>query len=44
VIAGSGRAAARGLITSANFNDDAQRHAFEAGWLVAPHPLVPPHP
>ncbi len=38
MIADSSRAAAWGLITSANFNDDAQRHTFEAGWLEAHTP------
>jgi phosphatidylserine/phosphatidylglycerophosphate/cardiolipin synthase-like enzyme len=34
VIADAGTPAAQGLITSANFSENAQRHNFEAGWLV----------
>lgn len=34
VIADAGTAAAQALVTSANFSETAQRHNFEAGWLL----------
>lgn len=34
VIADPGTAAAQALVTSANFSETAQRHNFEAGWLL----------
>ena len=34
VVADSGSSAAKALVTSANFSEAAQRHNFEAGWLV----------
>jgi len=34
VIADAGIAAAQALVTSANFSETAQRHNFEAGWLL----------
>jgi phosphatidylserine/phosphatidylglycerophosphate/cardiolipin synthase-like enzyme len=34
VIADAGTPSAQALVTSANFSENAQRHNFEAGWLV----------
>ena len=34
VVADAGTSSARALVTSANFSETAQRHNFEAGWLV----------
>ncbi|MFM7268817.1 MAG: phospholipase D-like domain-containing protein [Cyanobium sp.] len=34
VIADAGTSSAQALVTSANFSETAQRHNFEAGWLV----------
>ncbi|MFM9103421.1 MAG: phospholipase D-like domain-containing protein, partial [Cyanobium sp.] len=34
VLADAGTTTAQALVTSANFSENAQRHNFEAGWLV----------
>jgi hypothetical protein len=44
VIADGGTASAQALITSANFNENPQRHNFDAGWLMVHHHFVPLHP